>query len=143
MADTGRDHLGTVIWKHYRTEPNALLESSLRRYEILPSRNDSLQRDTGCTDNDSPEHHHTGPRIDSPETHTTSSTYKLGGRSFRSDPAIQKTPTGLEYDRRRTYESRGEQSIYLEPRWRRGLRQARKSDHRLSQTYLPCQPHSP
>ena len=108
------------------------------------SHHGSLQQDTRCPDNDSPEHCYTGPRIDSPETNNTPSTSKLGDRSSRPDPAIQKTPGGREYGRQRTHEPRGEQSIYLESRWRRGFRQTRKSDHRRSQTYyLPCQPHSP
>ena len=90
MVDNGRNHLGTIIWKHHRIDPDAPMESSLSSYEILPPRNDSLQQDTGLSDNDSPEHHHTGPRIDSPETKNTSSTSRLRDRSFRPDPAMQR-----------------------------------------------------
>jgi len=46
MTDNGRNHLGTVIWKHHRIDPDAPMESSLRSYEILPPRNDSLHNKT-------------------------------------------------------------------------------------------------
>jgi len=108
MAENGRNHLGTVIWKHHIIDPDAPMKSSLRSCELLPPRNDSLQQDRGLVENDSPEHHHTGPRIDSPETYITSSTSKLGDRSFRPDPAIQRTPPGSTDDLPRTHVSRGE-----------------------------------
>ena len=86
------DFFATDIGKYDRVDPNSPLEAPLCSHEILPPRDDRLQRDTGHPDTDPLMHRHTGPRIDPRiEMKNTSSTLRLGDRPLRTKPTIQKT----------------------------------------------------